>query len=69
MLKINECDIKHRYDNHAIHYTLPHTLPNVILHALRLCLYIATTADWADELNIGFDQTLPPVGMESGLRE
>ena len=47
MLKINECDVKQRCGNHTIHYTLPHIRPNVILHALRLCLHLVTTADWA----------------------
>ena len=49
MIKINECDVGHRCGNLVINYMLLHTCPNVILHVLRLCLRLATTADWAEQ--------------------
>ena len=71
-LKVNECDVKHRCGNHAIHYTLPHTHAQMLFCPLRLCLHLATTADWAERIwySIWPDSSQPPsppVGVESGL--
>ena len=62
--RFNECDVIHRCGYHMIHHTLPLAPTQTMFTVSHKLLTMEHRYIWQLQ---AFDQTLPPMGVESGL--